>query len=263
MSNRVRDHIRSNVVGYIALFVALSGTAWAGATIGSGDVIDNSLRSVDIRDDTSPNGGLAAVDLAASSVHSAELATDSVNTTEIVPDSIRQGDISTGGVGPSEILNGAVTTTEIPDNHLDEIDIAPGGVGSSEVVDNSLVQGDIATSGVGGLEIAANSVDSDEIPNFALVNEDIGVLYAVVSANGTVVSSSSPGNVTVQKNATSAIYGVDFNHPLGNCAATATPFGVPFFQVSSETEGEVATVSIADDDGTYEDQAAFSVIVVC
>ena len=29
MSGRIRQHIRSNVVGYVALFVALSGTAYA------------------------------------------------------------------------------------------------------------------------------------------------------------------------------------------------------------------------------------------
>jgi hypothetical protein len=29
MSVRIREHIRSNVVGYVAVFIALSGTAYA------------------------------------------------------------------------------------------------------------------------------------------------------------------------------------------------------------------------------------------
>ena len=29
MSSRIRDHLRSNVVGYVAVFIALSGTAFA------------------------------------------------------------------------------------------------------------------------------------------------------------------------------------------------------------------------------------------
>ena len=41
----------ANVVASIALFVALGGVAWAAATINSKDVIDNSLKSVDLKDD--------------------------------------------------------------------------------------------------------------------------------------------------------------------------------------------------------------------
>jgi hypothetical protein len=45
----IRAHLRANVVGYLALFVALGGTAYAAATVGSGDVIDNSLKSADLK----------------------------------------------------------------------------------------------------------------------------------------------------------------------------------------------------------------------
>jgi hypothetical protein len=40
------------VVALIALAVALSGTAYAGLTIRSGDVVNNSLRSADVRDNS-------------------------------------------------------------------------------------------------------------------------------------------------------------------------------------------------------------------
>ncbi len=39
-----------NAIAYLALFVALSGSAYAAVKIGSAQVADNSLRSVDIRD---------------------------------------------------------------------------------------------------------------------------------------------------------------------------------------------------------------------
>lgn len=38
MSSRVSDHLRSNVIGYLALFVALSGSAYAANKIGTGDI---------------------------------------------------------------------------------------------------------------------------------------------------------------------------------------------------------------------------------
>jgi hypothetical protein len=42
----------ADVVGTLALVVATSGTAYAAATINSGDLVDNSVRSRDVRDGT-------------------------------------------------------------------------------------------------------------------------------------------------------------------------------------------------------------------
>jgi hypothetical protein len=42
----------ANVVATVALFVALGGTSYAAATIGSGDIKNNSIRSKDIRNGT-------------------------------------------------------------------------------------------------------------------------------------------------------------------------------------------------------------------
>lgn len=104
MSKRIREHIRSNVVGYIALFIALSGTAYAthpgGAnTISSADIIDGAVhttdindkdgvRSADVVDDTEAGGGLKADDLAPGSVGSSEIADRSVAGRHIVPNAV-------------------------------------------------------------------------------------------------------------------------------------------------------------------------------
>jgi hypothetical protein len=47
-----------NVAGTLALLIAMSGTAYAAASVGSADVIDDSLRSVDLK-----NGAVKQVDL--------------------------------------------------------------------------------------------------------------------------------------------------------------------------------------------------------
>ena len=59
MANRIRDHIRSNVVGYVALFVALSGTAYAvdgplpgQNQVGSQDIINSEVKTLDVLDNT-------------------------------------------------------------------------------------------------------------------------------------------------------------------------------------------------------------------
>ena len=59
MAGRVGRHLARNAVAYVALFIALSGGAYAAVTVGSAQVANNSLRSVDIR-----NRGITGVDIA-------------------------------------------------------------------------------------------------------------------------------------------------------------------------------------------------------
>jgi len=48
---RIRSRLTyANVVASLALFIALGGVAWAATTINSKDVVDNSLKSVDLKD---------------------------------------------------------------------------------------------------------------------------------------------------------------------------------------------------------------------
>jgi hypothetical protein len=79
MLSKIRRHLSfANVVSVIALFVALGGVAYAAGTIGSADVINNSLlsadlkdnqvKSVDVRDDSLAGGGLTGTDIVESSL---------------------------------------------------------------------------------------------------------------------------------------------------------------------------------------------------
>jgi uncharacterized protein YjbI with pentapeptide repeats len=53
MLSRLRDHVRHNVVGYIAVFIALSGTAYAAKPLITGaDVQDGSLTGADVQNDS-------------------------------------------------------------------------------------------------------------------------------------------------------------------------------------------------------------------
>src|SRR4051794_31159706 len=76
------------IVALVALFVALGGTAYAAATIGSGQIIDESIKSQDIK-----NG----------EVKNADLGTDAVGS----------GKISDGQVKAADIANGAITSDKL------------------------------------------------------------------------------------------------------------------------------------------------------
>jgi uncharacterized protein YidB (DUF937 family) len=98
MSGRLGRHIRSNVIGYVALFLALStGSAVAlrgSNSVFSDDIVNGAVktqdindtsgvRSVDVRNDTFENGGLQAADLRSDSVGSGEVIDGSVGTSEL------------------------------------------------------------------------------------------------------------------------------------------------------------------------------------
>jgi len=57
MLAKVRAHLSyANVVSTLCLFILLGGGAWAAATINSKDVIDNSLKSADLKDEKGVKG---------------------------------------------------------------------------------------------------------------------------------------------------------------------------------------------------------------
>ena len=110
MRRRISDHVRSNVWGIAAMFVALTGTAYAvdgplpGVNqVGSSDIINNEVRapdignqqvrSIDIRDDTLSGGGLEVEDLAANSVGTSEIQSNGVAASQIQDNSIDSGEI--------------------------------------------------------------------------------------------------------------------------------------------------------------------------
>ena len=196
MSRRISEHIRSNVVGYIAVFIALSGTAYAvdgplpgqnqvgSADIINGDVITddisdtNGVRSADVRDDTLNNGGLQAIDLRADSVGGSEVATDAIGGEEVAPDSLGSLDLGPDSVGGSEVADDAIATGEIVDGQVTHFDLGANSVtgdnvfqsslSGADIGSNSLFSSDIATDAVGSSEVAPSAVGSSEVANGSL-----------------------------------------------------------------------------------------------
>src|SRR5215217_6129909 len=88
-SKRIVRHVRANVVAYLALFIALGGTsAYAANTIGSADIIDESIQSVDLKNGEVKNGDIGG---------------NQVTTTKI----------KAGNVGNSDLADGAVTGAKL------------------------------------------------------------------------------------------------------------------------------------------------------
>jgi len=98
MGEKIRGHIRSNVWGMAAMFVALTGTAYAthpgGAnTINSEDIINGEVKTADIRD-----ANITRHDLGIGSVNSAKAVDDSLTGTDILNESLTSDDIADGSL---------------------------------------------------------------------------------------------------------------------------------------------------------------------
>ena len=181
----IRSHPRSNAIAYLALFVALSGTAAAADTVFSEDIVDgevrtsdisnaNGVRSVDVRDDTLDEGGLAAVDLATNSVGTDEIGSEAVTTSELKQDGVVAADIGTSAVGTSEIATDAVTGSELAPNSILSGEIASNTIVDIDLSGNSVGSDELKPDAVTGPEMAADSVRSQELADNAVSSAHLG-----------------------------------------------------------------------------------------
>lgn len=120
----VSRHVRSNVVAYLALFFALTGSA--AALQGK-----NSVKAKDIAKNavTSPK-------IAAGAVTAPKLAQGSVGAGAIAAGAVGAPAISSGAIGADELAAGAVGTTKL----------AAGAVGTSELANGSVTTGKLGTA---------------------------------------------------------------------------------------------------------------------
>lgn len=113
---RLRDHVRSNVVGYVALLIlAGSATALEGKnTVYSDDIVDGEVRKPDLG-----RGAVRTEHIRDGDVDGTDLAADSVDGTKIDNGSLD------GGAVADESLNGAdvdsVTGDDIDEGTLSEV----------------------------------------------------------------------------------------------------------------------------------------------
>lgn len=201
----ISRHIRSNVIGYMALFVAMSGVAYATDgplpgqdQVGSADVINNDLttadinnadgvRSADVRDDTLANGGLQAVDLRPDSVGSSEVAPDSLDAVDLNAGSVGASEVSDQSLGSDDLAAGSVGSSEVSDESLGSADLGAGSVGGSEVAADAIGSGQVAPDSLTAVDLAPDSVESSELA----ANSVTGSEVAFGSLSGTDIRQDS------------------------------------------------------------------------
>jgi hypothetical protein len=145
MSARIRQHIRSNVYGLVAVFIVLGGTAYAidgplpgQDQVGSGDIIDTEVKAPDI-------------------------GKDAVRSDEVQDEALTGADVDTGGISSSEVLNNTLTHFDLGGDSVSWPELDPDAF-NSEIAELSpgFVFG-IANNSIQSEEVSANSLSGSDI----------------------------------------------------------------------------------------------------
>ena len=156
MTRTIRPRLTSaHVLAALALFVALSGTAFAVSkeSIKSKHVKNATLTGADVRDDS----------LTGNDVDERSLQIDVPAANDGGPPSGPAGGALAGEFPNPSLAGSSVGPAEVADDSLAASDLAPGSVGSQEAAADSLAADDLAPNAVGTSEISANGVESSEL----------------------------------------------------------------------------------------------------
>ncbi|WP_183095062.1 hypothetical protein [Nocardioides stalactiti] len=141
----------------------------------------------------------------------------------------------------ADIVDNSVDGIDVKNASIKAVDILDGTVGTADILDGTVRSEDISNGTITQLDLGTGSVASSEIADFDLTNEDIGVLFAEVKADGGLARGNP--NVTATRNDVGD-YSVDFSRLVSGCVPTATsgPAGV----LAGPVTPAVATVGDGD-----------------
>jgi hypothetical protein len=180
------------LISCLALFLALAGSALAlpQNTVRSAQIVDGTIRTVDIRDEA---------------VRSAKIADQSLGAVDLAPDS----------VASEEIAENAVSSPEVAPDSLSAADLGAASVSSSEVADQSLSAADLGPDSIGASEVTASAIGSDEL---AAVNVRSASEPIEAGKTGSVSVSCAAGEQVLSGGGQPSHYGVEMTstRPSGN-----------------------------------------------
>lgn len=140
----VRRHIRSNVVGYLALFVALTGVTYAAGgvpknSVSSSSIKKGAVKSIDVR-----NGTLTGTDVRDGALSGADI---DEGTLSMVPNAgLLDGLDSSAFVADTDGAGGDLSGS------FSSLNIGPGVVGASELGATAVTPQNLAPNGTPGVE---------------------------------------------------------------------------------------------------------------
>jgi hypothetical protein len=200
--SQIRKHVRSNVIGYVALFFALSATAYA---VPGGVAPHNSVVTQSIK-----NGQVKSQDIAANTINGAKvvngsLTGDDINkTTLAVPPSGPAGGDLAGTFPAPTIAPGALTTPKINDGAVTNAKLATGAIDSRAIASGSVTGADVQNGGLSDSDFGAplqtnlnlpgiNANTCADLSLFIPSWDQVGEMVIVTASDGHLGASGQAG----------------------------------------------------------------------
>jgi hypothetical protein len=137
---KLRRPGHTTVIAYLALFIALSGTALAAKKIGPSGLQKNAVTTKKIATGavTTPklaNDAVTTAKLDNGSVSEGKLGNDSVTGGKLAAQSVGTNKLKDDAVDSAKLANGAVVEAKIGNDAVNGSKIAPGSVGLDDIAD--------------------------------------------------------------------------------------------------------------------------------
>ncbi len=230
----LRKHLTfANAISCIALFVALSGAAYAATTIGRKAVKTQNLANGSVTTLKLRGGAVTSLKLRNGAVTGAKIANGTIGSTQLANGAVRSAALGGSVVTEGKLKNGAVTESKIFNSAVTNSKIGPNAVATGKIQDGAITSPKLATS---------------------LLAQLVKNVSYVVKLSET--NTTSPKSVTVDCPAGKQVTGGGAKIILGTAKEAAITESVPFLSADSKRTGWTAAAAKPEADlGTFAVEA--------
>jgi hypothetical protein len=150
--NLLRKHLTvANVLSCIALFVALSGAAYAATTAAKNSVKASSIAKGAVTAPKLRNGAVTGAKLRNGAVTGAKIAAATIGSSQLANGAVRSEALGGGVVTSAKLKNAAVTAEKIAGNAVGLSQLGPNSVATAKIQDGAVSSSKLASSVLAGV----------------------------------------------------------------------------------------------------------------